>query len=583
MKLLFEYLKPYKWFITLALTIKTLATLVELAIPSLLGEILDLVDPNNKSGRIVSIDDSKIIVVIGIVMIICAMLACVGNIVANRMAAKIAKNSTEKIRHNLFDRIMSLSPRQVDSFTIPSLESRLTSDTYHIHHLVGMSMRMGVRAPIMIVGGLAITFILDPVLTLIMLFVIPFIALSVILISKKGIPLFKKTQASVDSMIRIVREDSQGIRVIKALSKGDYEKRKFDSANKKLVADEQRASSVMAASNPLVVFFLNFGLVSVIVLGAIRVKGDATDPGTIVAFIQYFTMISNATLGLARIFVNGSKGVASAGRISEVINTEPDLTVVSEEIYPRINNGSYIVFDNVSFSYLGKKDNISSLSFSLKKGQTLGIIGATGSGKTTALQLLMRFYDVGSGAIRIDGRDIRTIDHEELNAMFGVVMQNDFIHLGTIKENISFGRNISDEEIKIAAEIAQASEFIEKYDDGYDHELQSKGTNLSGGQKQRILISRALASRPDILILDDASSALDYKTDAKLRKAIKAELNDVTTIVVAQRVSSVMNSDLIIVLDDGKAIGMGDHETLLRECPIYKEISVSQIGGAILD
>ena len=581
MKLLFEYLKPYKWFIALALTVKTAATLIELAIPYLLGTILDTVDPAN--GKSLNTGHVQVIIIYGSIMILCAVLACVGNIVANRMAAKTARRSTEKIRHALFDRVMSLSPRQVDKFTIPSLESRLTSDTYHIHHLVGMSMRMGVRAPLLLIGGIIITFIRDPILTLIMILVCPLIALSVILISKKGIPLFKKTQSSVDSMIRIVREDAQGIRVIKALSKTDYEKRKYDKANRRLVDDEKRASITMAASNPLVTFFLNFGLVSVIVVGAVRVSNSNADPGTIVEFIQYFTMISNAMIGLARIFVNGSKGAASAGRIAEVINTEYDLVTESEEKYPAVNEDGYIVFDKVSFSYLGKKNDLSDVSFSLPKGGTLGIIGATGSGKTTLLGLLMRFYDVDSGAVRIGGRDVRTIPHEELNSLFGVVMQNDFIHIGTVAENIRFGREVTDEQMKKSAETAQAAEFIEQYEDGYEHMLQSKGTNLSGGQKQRVFISRALAADPDILVLDDASSALDYKTDARLRKAIKENFGGITTVVVAQRVSSVMNSDLIIVLDEGKVIGMGDHETLLSECEIYREISDSQIGGAILD
>ncbi len=574
MKLLVEYLKPYKWFIALSLIIKTAGTLIELVIPYVLSHILDNVVPTRRLSSIF---------LWGGVMVACALLACLGNIVANRMAAKTARRSTERIRHELFSRVMSLSSGQIDKFTIPSLESRLTSDTYHIHHFVGMSMRMGVRAPILLVGGIAVTFFLDPVLTLVMLLTLPFICLSVVIISKKGIPLFKKTQSSVDSMIRIVREDAQGIRVIKALSKGDYEKRKYDKANRKLVDDEQRASSVMAASNPLVTFFLNFGLCSVIVVGAVRVNNLDTDPGVIIAFIQYFTIMSNAMIGLARIFVNGSRGVASATRIAEVINTEPDLAVISESKLPRQRDKDYIVFDEVSFSYLGKKNNLENISFSLPKGGTLGIIGSTGCGKTTLLQLLMRFYDVNSGSVRIDGRDVRTIPHGELNSMFGVVMQNDFIHVGTVAENIRFGRDITDEEIEKAAHIAQAAEFIEAYDDGYEHMLQAKGTNLSGGQKQRIFLSRALAASPEILVLDDSSSALDYKTDAALRKAIKENMAEVTTVVVAQRVSSVMNSDLIIVLEDGRIIGMGKHEELINTCLVYKEISDSQIGGAILD
>ncbi len=574
MKFIFKYLGAFKGYVALTLSVKIAGSLVELAIPYILSHILDNVVPLKSVRRIVFW---------GAVMIVCALLACLGNIIANRMAAKLARNTTRRIRHTLFDRIMRLSSRQIDRFTIPSLESRLTSDTYQVHHVVGMSMRMGVRAPILLIGGVLITLTLDPVLTLVMLVVLPLIAVTVTFITRKGVPLFKKTQGSVDGMVRIVREDAQGIRVVKALSKVDYERRRYDKANKTLVENEKRASSTMAASNPLVTLFLNVGLVAVIVTGAFRVNGDLSEPGKIIAFIQYFTMISNAMIAVTRIFVNFSKGAASAQRIEEVINTEPDLEVVSEDVYPPVKTDSFISFENVSFSYIGKRDNLSDIDFDIRRGQSLGIIGATGSGKTTLLQLLMRLYDVNRGSVRIEGRDVRTIPHSELNTMFGVVMQNDFIYAGSIRDNIDFGRDLSDEAIRKAAHIAQAAEFIEAYEDGYGHHLNSKGTNLSGGQRQRLLIARALAGQPQILTLDDSSSALDYKTDARLRRAIREEMSDVTTITVAQRVSSVMSCDLILVLDEGRIIGNGTHEELLRSCEVYKEISDSQIGGAFLD
>lgn len=574
MKLLLGYLKPYRKYIALALIVKMAGTLVELALPYILSYILDDVVP---LGQV------RLVVFWGIAMIVCALAALIGNVVANRMAARVARNSTEKLRHALFERVMTLSPRQIDAYTVPSLESRLTSDTYHVHHFVGMSMRMGVRAPILLIGGILVTMTLDPVLTLVMVLVLPFIALSVGIITKKGVPLFRKTQRSVDAMVRVVREDAQGIRVIKALSKDDYERRKYDGANRRLVADEQKASSTMAASNPLVTFFLNFGLVTVVVVGAYLVNNQRSEPGKIIAFIQYFTLISNAMIGITKIFVNYSKGAASAQRIEEVVLTEPDLEVASPDDYPPQEDAGYLVFDDVSFSYVGRSDNLSHISFSLPKGGTLGIIGATGCGKTTLISLLMRFYDVNSGSIRIGGRDVRTIPHEELNRLFGTVMQNDFIYAGSIRENIDFGRGLKDEDIRRAARLAQAEEYISAYEDGYDHMLNSKGTNLSGGQKQRLLIARALAGTPEILVLDDASSALDYKTDSCLRRSIREHMAGTTTVVVAQRVSSVMNSDLILVLDEGRIIGCGTHAELTERCEVYREISESQIGGAILD
>ena len=574
MKLVLKYMKPMRAFVAVTLTVKVIATVIELFIPYVLSYILDYMVPAGNIGNVV---------IWGGVMLLFAVLACLTNIIANRMVSRIARRVTEKTRHELFDRILHLSSRQVDEFTIPSLESRLTSDTYNVHHFVGMSMRMGIRAPIMIVGGIIVTATLDVAMMLIMVITMPLIAVAVGLITKRGIPLFKKSQKSVDSMVRIVREDSQGIRVIKALSKVDYERRRFDKANKQLVSDENKAGINMAASNPIVTVLLNFGLAVVIVVGAYRVQGGLSETGKIIAFIQYFTMISNAMIGITRVFVNYSKGSASAQRIAEVIATEPDLCVESEDKHPAKNTGAHISFENVSFSYLGKKNNISDVSFELGHGETLGIIGATGSGKTTLAQLLMRFYDVDSGNVRIDGRDVRTIPHDELNTKFGVVQQNDFIYAGSIRDNIDFGRDLSDAEIERAAGLAQAEEFILGYDDKYEHLLNSKGTNLSGGQRQRLLISRALAGSPEILVLDDSSSALDYKTDAKLRRAIKEGMDGVTTIIVAQRVSSVMNADLIIVMDDGRIIGKGTHSELLESCSVYKEISDSQIGGAVID
>lgn len=570
MKLILRYLKPLAGTMAFGLSVKVFATLMELSLPYILSYILDSVVPIGQVAPIL---------IWGGAMVFAALMAMLGNVIANRNAAKVAKIAARQIRHDLFDATMHLSSRQVDAFTVPSLESRLTSDTYNVHHFIGMMQRVGIRAPILLIGGICITLFLDWRLSLILLAVLPLIGVSVFFITMRGLPLYRKNQQAVDGMVRVVREDCQGVRVIKALSKEDFEARRFDAANGKLVTAERRAGVTMAASQPVMNFFLNLGLVAVIVCGAYFVNGGLSKPGRIIAFIQYFTLMSTAMTTVTRIFVQYTKSLASANRIGEVLSAADHHRTSAE---PLRTGESYLVFDNVSFSYNGKKDNLSHISFTLPKGGTLGIIGATGSGKTTLLQLLMRFYDADSGSIYIGGRNLYSYPEEELRALFGVAMQNDFISADTVEENIRFGRKISDEAVRRAAELAQASEFIEAFEDGYSHGLTAKGTNVSGGQKQRILVARALAGNPDILVLDDASSALDYKTDAALRRAIR-EHTHATTVVVAQRVSSVRSADLILVLEHGRIIGSGTHDELMEHCPVYREISESQMGGAFLE
>jgi ATP-binding cassette subfamily B protein len=394
--------------------------------------------------------------------------------------------------------------------------------------------------------------------------------------------MYTRVQKAVDSMIRVVREDAQGIRVIKALSKTDYEKRRYDTENAALAAVEGKTNSIMSSTNPVMNLFMNLGLVAVVFVGAYRVNGGLTEPGKIIAFIQYFTLISMAMMSITRIFVIYSKANASARRISAVLDTSEGLPSATASEYP-VRDERGVVFDGVSFAYNGKKTILHDVSFTVPTGTRLGIIGATGSGKSTIISLLMRFYDVDSGSVRIDGKDVRTIDDAELHSLFGVAMQNDFLVADTIEENIRFGRDITREEIEHAAKIAQAADFIESFEGGYSYMLEAKGANLSGGQKQRLLIARAIAGSPRILILDDSSSALDYKTDAALRTAIERELSGTTTFIVAQRVSSVMSCEQIAVIDEGRIVALGSHEELLAACDIYREISESQLGGAILE
>lgn len=575
MKFIYQYIKPFIGIMIVGLLIKTIGTLIELALPYILSYILDDLVPND--GRL------SMIILWGGIMILCALLALLCNVKANRMASKVARDCTRKIRHDLFYQTITLSGKQLDYFTIPSLEARITTDTYNVQNFIGRIQRLGVRAPLLLMGGLVVTLIMDAYLSLVMIAILPIIFIVVLFISLKGVKLYASVQDSVDGMVRVVREDTQGIRVIKALSKVEKEQQRYDKVNKKLINAEKKASLAMGFVNPIMSLLMNLGITFVVLIGAYRVMNRQTEPGKIVAFTQYFTMISTATLSITRIFMMYTKSSASASRIAEVMNTVKDLEIASLDIYPLVENDDYIVFDNVSFSYNQTKDNLKNISFRLSKGQTLGIIGATGSGKTTLVHLLMRFYDVNKGAIRIGGKDIRTIPEKDLHTLFGIVMQNDFLFSDTILENIRFGREISQNDIEKAIQISQAYDFIMSFPEGLNHVLSQKATNISGGQKQRLLIARALANHPEILILDDSSSALDYKTDANLRKAILQNLKDTTSIIVTQRVSSVMNADLIIVLEEGEIIGMGNHQDLLNTCEVYKEISESQIGGSFID
>ncbi|MGN1026039.1 MAG: ABC transporter ATP-binding protein [Faecousia sp.] len=566
MEKLEKYLRPYWWYIALSMFIKFLGAAAELTIPYLMEIILDYKVPAGSR---------RDIYLYGGLMLLCAA-ACLGfNVIANRMSAVSSGKITRAIRHDLFAKLESFSPRQMDSLTTSSAVSRLTSDTYNINQLLARSQRLGIRAPILLLGGIAMMVSMDGLLSLVLIALLPVIGIVVYYVTKASVPLYTKQQTVLDRVVGTVQENITGIRVIKALSKTDYEKERFRKVNQELTDIDRKAGSVSAITNPTSTLVLNLGLTLVVVVGAYRVNGGAVRSGVIVAFLQYFTMILNAMLGITRIFVMFSKGQASANRVAAVLRAPEDLTVLPET-QPE-PDAPHIAFRDVTFSYNGREPDLQHISFSLEHGQTLGIIGATGSGKTTLLLLLLRLYDPDSGTILIDGRDIRTIPPEVLREKFGVVFQNDFVAEGTAGDNIRFFRPIGDDAMAAAAEHAQA-DFLRERPEGMEREVQVRGNNLSGGQKQRLLIARALASNPEILILDDASSALDYATDARLRQALYRNYGDTTTVVVAQRVSSLRHADLILVLDDGQTIGAGTHEALMESCEEYRSIAMTQMG-----
>ena len=567
MKRLMKYIWPHTLYILAALTIKFFGTYAELWIPTLMETMLD--------EKVPAGDVRQIYLYVGL-MALCALLCLVLNITANRMTAFSSGKITRAIRHDLFNKLQNLSSRQMDELTVPSAESRLTSDTYNVNQLLTRIQRMGVRAPILLAGGIFMLVQMDWVLALILIALLPVIAIVVYFVTKKSLPLYTRQQTVLDQVVRVAQENITGIRVIKALSKSDYEKGRFHKVNTELSQVSQKAGMVTSVTGPVSSVVLNLGLTAVVVVGAFRVNQGAIQGGVILAALQYFVMILNAMMGITRIFVMWSKGEASAKRVAEVLELPEDLTV--EPAGEQEENAPHIEFRNVSFSYTGVGKNLDNLSFRLAHGQTLGILGGTGSGKTTILNLLMRLYDPDSGEILLDGQDIRTIPYETLRKKFGTVFQNDFVTEGDIAHNIRFFRNeLTDEQLKRAATNAQAG-FIAEKEGGMHAEVVIRGNNLSGGQKQRLLIARALAADPEILVLDDASSALDYRTDADLRRALRENYRNTTTVLVTQRVSSLRHADLILVLHDGCVIGAGTHDALMTSCEEYRAIAQTQMG-----
>ena len=549
----------------LGFCIKAAGTLAELVLPLIMAEMIDVVAPR---GDVLALS------LWGAGMLACAAVGLAGNVIANRMASAVARDTMDRLRTDLFAATLRLSARQTDEVTVPSLVSRLSSDTYNVHNMIGMMQRLGVRAPILLIGGVTLTFLVDYMLALILLAAVPVLTVVVILVARRGIRLYDDLQRSVDGMVRKVRDDYAGMRVIRALSRTGYERDSFAKINDGVVRCDRRAGLTMAVTNPLMSAILNLGMAAVIFVGAFRVADGFAMPGDIIAFTSYFTIILNAVISVSRIFVNYSKGSASARRIAGILALKEEL--LPQRGLPAGERGAVLAFENVTFSY-GGAPALKDVSFTLQKGESLGVIGATGSGKSTIAALLLRFYDPQAGRVLVDGRDVRTYEAGELRKKFGVVFQNDFLMAASVRENIDFERGIADEDLGRAAAFARADGFIAEHG-GMEGTLTARGANFSGGQKQRLLIARALAGAPDILILDDSSSALDYATDAELRKTLTQRLPSTAIVMIAQRISSVRFADKILVLDEGRVAGFGSDKELMATCAVYRSIYASQHG-----
>lgn len=568
MKTILSYLRSHALRIAAGISIKFTAAVLELLLPLLLAHIIDdCVPARDLSGVFRA----------GGLMLVMAFGAAFCNITANRMAAWVSMDMTRRLRQDLYQRTLLLSQSQLDQFTASSMVSRLTNDTYNVHQMFDKIQRGGIRAPMLVLGGLVLTFFQAPFLALVQLAVCSATFLAIWLVTRRGIPRYTRAQEAVDTVVRVLRENASGVRVIKALACQGRERDRFTAASQASREAEEAAGCVMAAANPLSDFLLNLGLVLVVLSGAALVDRGRMASGQIVAFLSYFTLIQTATLGLAKLFVKYSKGVASARRIEEVL-LAPEGQPVRREAEPG-PPGPELGMEDVSFSYLGVEQDLAGASFSLNKGETLGILGPTGSGKTTLISLLLRLYDADSGVVWVGGRDVSALDREALRGRFGAVFQNEALLNDSVYENISFLRNLPREDVLAAAKTAQAWEFIESLPGGLDARLDIRGANLSGGQRQRLLIARALAARPGILILDSADSALDYRTAAALHAALRRDFPGVTLVMISERAASLRDADRILVLEEGVLTAQGTHAELLKTCRRYRRMAELQMGG----
>ena len=569
MKTVLHYLRPRLGIMSVGLLIKFFGTVAELLLPWMLSVILDEAVPAGALGGILFW---------GGLMVLCAAAALGGNVIANRLACSTSRDVTRRLRHDLFARVMQLSCAQEDAFTTPSLISRLTSDTYNVHQMVDRMQRLGVRAPILLVGGIALTLSLEPVLTLVLIATLPLLGLVVWFVSTRGIRLYTRTQLALDALVRRAQESMAGIRVIHALSKGDYERARFDEANARAVNCDQRASFLMNVTNPAMNLLLNTGLTVVIVLGAYRVNAGLAQPGSIIAFLSYFTIILNALMMVSRLFVMYSKGAASGRRIAEVLAAPADL---APQNIPPVQEDAFLRFDHVSFSYDKVKDTLSDVSFSLKRGQTLGIIGPTGAGKTTVINLLMRFYDADSGSITVDGQEILSLTRASLRRAYSMVLQDTWLFSGTVYENLAYGKEgVTLEQVRAAARAAKIDRFIEALPQGYDTVLRDGGNSISKGQRQLLTIARAMLLDAPMLILDEATSNVDTRTERRIQAAMLRLMEGRTCFVIAHRLSTIRNADVIAVLREGTVAECGTHDELMRRGGYYSELYRAQFDAA---
>lgn len=569
MKRSIKYLGDMKPRIALCVSAKTTASIMELTLPWLLATTIDDIAPTK---------DVPKVVLFGVLMILCAIITIWGNLTCNQVAARISRDTVEGLRNDVYKKVFDMNISQLDRVTISSAISRLTTDIQNVQLLVSTVLRMGIRAPILLVGGLIFTISMDFRLSKILFLILQFIAVAAVVTTRKGAKFNREIQSASDDIVNVTRDSVSGMLEVKGFNTEKKEAERFEEISKVLKQKEMKTARLMSILNPSINFLLNTGTVFVVLYGAFLAKDGLSETGDIIAFLSYFTLISGALLSVNRLFMMISRGMASSARIEEILFLPKEKPNTFDD--EGEHNSNYIVFENVSFGYPRSARVLKNISFQLKKGETLGIIGATGAGKSTLINLLQSFYKPNEGAIFIDNINTATMYEKEVHEKFGVVMQNDCVFSDTIAGNVRLGRNVSDKNILKALEIADLGKFVEGKEEGIEYIIQSNGKNLSGGQKQRLLIARAIALEPEILILDDSSSALDYSTDAKIRKAIAKETN-CTTVIIAQRITSLMSCDKILFIGNrGEQIGLGTHKELMESCETYLEMWNVQTGGA---
>lgn len=580
MKKLLIYLRDYKKESVLGPLFKLLEASFELIVPLVVASMIDVGIANHDRGYILRM--CLIMAALGLIGLICA-------VTAQYFAAKAAVGFATKLRHGLFSHIQSLSFSQMDKEGTSTLITRMTSDINQVQSGVNLVLRLFLRSPFIVFGAMIMAFTVDVKAALIFVVVIPILSVIVFGIMLISIPMFKKVQGGLDKVLGITRENLTGVRVIRAFGEEEHEILKFDEETDRLKHLQEVAGRISALMNPLTYVVINGGLIVLIYTGALQVEAGILTQGQVVALVNYMSQILVELVKLANLIITVTKAFACGNRIQNIFeipagmetsststNTS-SLEAQSGSSSPETEKGT-VEFDHVSLRYYeGGEQALTDIHFKAKKGATIGVIGGTGSGKSSLVNLIPRFYDVEKGSVKVDGRDVREYPLAQLRDKIGVVMQKAVLFKGTIRENLLWGNeNASDEDLWEAIKAAQAEEFVLQKRDKLDEMIEQEGRNLSGGQKQRLSIARALVKKPEILILDDSSSALDYATDAALRKSIKDLSGEITVFIVSQRASSMLHADTIIVLDDGDVAGMGTHEELLKGCEVYQEIYYSQ-------